>query len=310
MRRLRKCRVGVLMGGWSSERSVSLRSGQAVLRALHRLGYDAVGIDIGRDFARQIEAARIGVAFVMLHGRPGEDGTIQGYLELVGIPYTGSGIAASSIAMDKFLSKQLMRAAGVPVPECVLVPRRNYSQFLLTEAAKRLGLPLILKPRFEGSSVGIRLLRSARSLATAVESSLQRFGDVLLERYVPGMIATVGILDKQVLPVLELVPRKRAFYDYHAKYTPGATRFVIPARLESRILDRVGRLSLDCHRAIGCHGFSRIDLVVENREDPYFLEVNTIPGMTDVSDLPAQAASAGISYDELVERILKSAFSR
>jgi D-alanine-D-alanine ligase len=300
-------RIGVLMGGWSSEREISLRSGRNVHAALTRLGLDAVMIDVGRNFADQIREARIDAAFIILHGKPGEDGTIQGFLELLGIPYTGSGVEASAIGMDKITSKRLFEASGIPTPPWVAITVGDDLKDKTAHATRFLGFPMIVKPRYEGSSVGMEILDSEAELARAVRQVRRTFGDLLLEKFIPGMIATVGILGERALPILELVPRRQAFYDFKAKYTKGETEFILPARLEKYVYARCQRLALLCHQVIGGSGFSRVDLVVEHGEDPYFLEVNTLPGMTEISDLPAQAAHVGISYDQLVLEILKNA---
>lgn len=295
------------MGGWSSEREVSLLSGQRVLESLKSQGYHAVGIDINRSFADQIKKAKIDIAFVIMHGRPGEDGTIQGFLELQGIPYTGSGVTASAIGMDKLVTKMLFRQSGIPTPDFVGVRADEEIEPALAEAEKSFGYPMIVKPRAEGSSVGIELLPGRRGAEDACDRVQRGFGDFIIEPFVSGMIATVGILEQEVLPVLELVPKRQKFYDYEAKYTRGETEFVIPARLDPKTEKRIGELALKAHRLIGCRGFSRIDLVVQNHKQPFFLELNTLPGLTDISDLPAEAEAVGISYDELIFRILAQA---
>ncbi len=296
------------MGGWSSEREISLLSGRRVLESLEAQGFDAVGIDVTRQFAEQIRGAEIDLAFVILHGRPGEDGTIQGYLELLGIPYTGSGVTASAICMDKVFTKMVLRELGVPTPEFVLIRTSDNIAEMLLEAEQRFGYPMIAKPRAEGSSVGIELLEGRRSAKERCERVRRGFGDILLEPFVAGMIATVGIVGDQVLPVLELVPKRRRFYDYHAKYTRGETEFVLPARLDGETTEKVKRLALRAHQGLGCRGFSRADLIVRDG-NPFFLEMNTLPGLTELSDLPAQANHAGISYDELILRILADALA-
>ncbi|HDQ99502.1 MAG TPA: D-alanine--D-alanine ligase [candidate division WOR-3 bacterium] len=308
-RRLGRRRLGVLMGGWSAEREVSLRSGAKVLDSLGRQGFDAVGIDITREFAADIARAGIGLAFVMLHGRPGEDGTIQGFLELAGIPYTGSGVAASAVGMDKRLSKTLFERAGIPTPEFVAPGPGEDPAAALGRAERAFGFPMVVKPAAEGSSVGVEILRGPRGALAACRRA-RRHGDILLERFVPGMEATVGIVGREVLPILELVPKRRAFYDYKAKYTRGATEFILPARLAPRVARRVGELALRAHDLLGCRDLSRVDFIIEAGRRPRVLEVNTLPGMTDISDLPAEAAAAGIGYDELVLRILAGALGR
>jgi D-alanine-D-alanine ligase len=307
VRRLRKRKIGVLMGGWSSEREISLLSGQRVLNSLKGQGFQAVGVDVNRNFTDQIKRAKIDLAFVILHGRPGEDGTIQGYLDLLGIPYTGSGVTASAICIDKVITKMLFERVGIPTPPYFVIEAGADVAAIVAEAEKQFGYPMIAKPRAEGSSVGIELLEGRRGAAERSERVRRGFGDILLEQFIPGMIATVGILVDEVLPILELVPKRQAFYDYEAKYTRGETEFVLPARLDPKVADRVKELALKAHRLMGCSGFSRIDLVVKQGKVPYFLEINTLPGLTDVSDLPAEAEHAGISYDEMIFRILSDA---
>jgi len=307
VRRLRKRKIGVLMGGWSSEREISLLSGQRVLNSLKGQGFQAVGIDVSRSFTDQIKRAKIDLAFVILHGRPGEDGTIQGYLDLLGIPYTGSGVTASAICIDKVITKMLFERAGIPTPSYFVIETNANLPALVAEAEKQFGYPMIAKPRAEGSSVGIELLEGRRGAAERCERVRRGFGDILLEQFVPGMIATVGVLVEEPLPVLELVPKRQAFYDYEAKYTRGETEFVLPARLDPRISDKIRELALKAHRLMGCSGFSRIDMVVKQGKLPYFLEINTLPGLTDISDFPAEAEHAGISYDEMIFRILSDA---
>ncbi len=307
VRRLRKRRIGVLMGGWSSEREVSLLSGQRVLESLRRQGYQSVGIDINRSFVDQIRQAKIDMAFIAMHGRPGEDGTIQGFLELMGIPYTGSGVTASAIAIDKVFTKMLFKQINIPTPNFIAIGANDDIAAGLAEAERRFGYPMIVKPRCEGSSVGIELLEGRRGARDHCERVWRGFGDILIEPFVSGMIVTVGIIGQQVLPILELVPKSHEFYSYEAKYTRGETDFILPARLDSRVQKKISELALKAHNGIGCKSFSRLDLIVKDYRHCYFLEINTIPGLTDLSDLPAQAAYAGISYDDLIFRILADA---
>lgn len=307
VRRLRKRKIGVLMGGWSSEREISLLSGQRVLESLGRQGFHSAGIDINRGFSDQIKSAKIDLAFIILHGRPGEDGTIQGYLDLLGVPYTGSGITSSALCIDKVVTKKLLEHSGIPTPPYVVASSRDKVAEAVAAAEKKFGYPMIVKPRAEGSSVGIELLEGRRGAVERCERVRRGFGDLLIEQFVPGMIATVGILCGEVLPLLELVPKRQKFYDYEAKYTRGETDFVIPARLDPKTERRIRDLALDAHNLMGCKGFSRIDLMVKGAKQPFFLEINTLPGLTDISDLPAQAEKAGISYDEMIFRILADA---
>jgi D-alanine-D-alanine ligase len=307
VRRLRKRKIGVLMGGWSSEREISLLSGQRVLNSLKGQGFQAVGVDVSRSFTDQIKRAKIDLAFVILHGRPGEDGTIQGYLDLLGIPYTGSGVTASAVCIDKVITKMLFERVGIPTPPYFIIDTGANLPAIVAHAEKQFGYPMIAKPRAEGSSVGIELLEGRRGAVDRSERVRRGFGDILLEKFIPGMIATVGILVDEPLPILELVPRRQAFYDYEAKYTRGETEFVLPARLDPKVADKVRDLALKAHRLMGCSGFSRVDLVIKQGKLPYFLEINTLPGLTDISDFPAEAEHVGISYDEMIFRILSDA---
>lgn len=309
IQKLKKMRIGVIMGGWSSEREISLRSGENIYQSLRRQGFNAVKIDITRNFAQQIKDAKIDLAFIALHGKPGEDGTIQGFLELMGIPYTGSGVLASAIGIDKITTKRLWEYAGIPTPSYLLISQDQTKVEIketIKSAQKKLGFPMILKPRAEGSSVGCVIIDDARMLQKECIKGMKNFGDIFLEKFISGMIATVGILGERVLPILELVPKRQRFYDYKAKYTKGETEFIIPARIRQPLYKRIQKLAFLAHNIIGAKGYSRIDLIVSENK-PYFLEINTLPGMTELSDLPAQAKYIGISYDELVLEILKSA---
>ncbi len=306
VRQLKGKRIGVIMGGWSSEREISLRSGENVHRSLIQQGFNAVKIDIDKNFAQQILKAKIDIAFIILHGKPGEDGTIQGFLELLEIPYTGSDVVASAIGMDKITSKRLFEYAKIPTPPYVFIPKDNSIFSAIKSAQRKLDFPMILKPRAEGSSVGCVVIDNKDDLLHQCQKAQKEFGDIFLEKFINGMIATVGILGQRPLPILELVPKRQRFYDFKAKYTKGETEFIIPARLPKPIYKKIQRLALAAHNIIGAKGFSRIDLIV-NKNKPYFLEINTLPGMTELSDLPAQTKYAGITYDELILEILKSA---
>ncbi len=304
----RNKKIGVIMGGWSSEREISLRSGENVYQSLKRQGFNAVKININRNFAQQIISAKIDIAFIILHGKPGEDGTIQGFLELLNIPYTGSDVLASAIGMDKIITKRLFEFANIPTPDYVFLPKGCNLKILTGIAQKKLKFPMILKPKAEGSSVGCEIIDNKKTLLAKCQKIQKEFGDILLEKFIDGMIATVGVLGQKVLPILELVPKKQRFYDFKAKYTKGETEFIIPARLPKPIYQKVQELALSAHNIIGAKGFSRVDLIIAKNK-LYFLEVNTLPGMTELSDLPAQARHIGITYDQLVLEILKSAIT-
>jgi D-alanine-D-alanine ligase len=302
--------VGVLMGGLSGEREISLRSGENCLRALLNRGYDAVAIDAMRDVAQRLDEAQVEVVFLALHGRYGEDGTIQGLLEIMGIPYTGSGVLASALGMNKIAAKKVVRGSGVPTPDYMEVGRDQNAAAAATDIEAKLGLPVMLKPLEEGSSLGVFKCAEVEELAACIDRGRMEFGSMFAERFVPGREITVGVLERdgraEALPILELVPTND-FYDFEAKYTKGLTEFIIPARLEARVYSEAQEVAIAAFAAVGCRGYARVDMMVDADGVPWFVEVNTLPGMTELSDLPAQAAAAGLSYEDLVEAILLTA---
>ncbi|MEK6775367.1 MAG: D-alanine--D-alanine ligase [bacterium] len=289
-------RIGVLMGGLSAEREISLRSGKAVFEALKRKGYNAVCIDPARDLGLQMLRRKVDAAFICLHGTPGEDGTVQGLLEFMGIPYTGSGVLASAAAMDKIVAKELLIYHGIPTPAFEVNENGK-------TAGKRVPLPVIVKPAKQGSTIGVTRVKIKKDLEKAIRFA-RKFGPkVLIEKFVKGRELTVGILDDMPLPVVEVRPMS-GFYDFKSKYTPGRTEYLVPAPITGRMARRLQGLALSAHSALGCSGASRVDIMLARGDDPYILEVNTIPGMTETSLLPKAAIEAGISFDDLVERIL------
>jgi D-alanine-D-alanine ligase len=297
-------KIGVLLGGLSSEREVSLASGGAILKALLDRGYDAVGIDVGRDIAERLHAGRIEVAFNGLHGKYGEDGAIQGLLELLGIPCTGSGVLASAMGMNKIVSKTVFRAYGLQVGAFHVVPRGD--RRALDAARTAFALPLVVKPSAEGSSVGVSVVRQDQEFATAAELAFSYDREILIEQYIRGMEVQVGVLGDRALGAIEIVP-KDTFYSYKAKYETGGSEHFFPARVP----DDIYRLTLDAgllaHRALGCRGYSRVDFIINEDGIPFILEVNTLPGMTATSLLPEIAQGAGLSFPDLVEEILRLA---
>jgi D-alanine-D-alanine ligase len=298
--------VAVLMGGWSAEREVSLRSGAACAEALARLGYRASRIDVARDIAAVLTDLKPDLALNVLHGRPGEDGTLQGVLEILGIPYTHSGVLASALAMQKDVAKELFRAAGVPVPEGLVVSRFDAgSRHLLPP-------PYVVKPIAEGSSVGVFIVTEDHGHPP---QELYRedwpYGDrVIVEKYIAGKELTCAVMGEEALGVIEIVPAVR-FYDYEAKYAPGGSKHLLPAPVSSFVYQQARRLSLAAHRALGCRGVSRADFRYDDRIEGtgglVCLEVNTQPGMTETSLVPELAAHAGISFDELVKWMVEDA---
>jgi D-alanine-D-alanine ligase len=307
-------RVAVLMGGTSAEREVSLLSGAAVSKALVRLGHEAVDIDVGADVVEQLAAlrGRVDAAFIVLHGRLGEDGTIQGLLELLGIPYTGSGVMASSMAINKFMTKQLFRCHGIPVADDTMVNAAEVGSQGLGRVSEGvaldLGFPCIVKPNCEGSTVGASRARNREELEAAIEEALAYDDLLLIERYIEGREMTVGLLGEEpiAIPVLEVVASK-GFYDYECKYTKGMTEYIVPAHIPEELSRELQRLSLKAHLALDCEGFSRVDFMLDGEGRPYCLEVNTIPGMTELSLIPKAAAAAGYSLEEVVGMVLATA---
>jgi D-alanine-D-alanine ligase len=298
--------VAVLMGGWSAEREVSLRSGAACAQALARLGYRVSRIDVARDVAAVLTDLKPDAALNVLHGRPGEDGTLQGVLEIVGVPYTHSGVLASALAMQKDVAKAFFRAAGIPVPEGMVVSR--------FEAGRKhlLPPPYVVKPIAEGSSKGVFIVTEEHAHPP---QELYRedwaYGDrVIVEKYIAGKELTCATMGEEALGVIEIVPAGR-FYDYEAKYAPGGSKHLLPAPVSSFVYQEARRLSLAAHRALGCRGVSRADFLYDDRIEGtgglVCLEVNTQPGMTETSLVPELAAHAGISFDELVKWMVEDA---
>jgi len=307
-------RIAVLMGGTSAEREVSLRSGAAVSRALRELGHDVSDIDIGPEIVEQLAGlqGRIDVAFIVLHGRMGEDGTVQGLLELLGIPYTGSGIMASAMTIDKHMSKQIFRANAIPVAEDVVVDAVEIARVGIEKVAEGvsldLGFPCIVKPNCEGSTVGAGRARNREELESAIEEALEYDDLLIIERYIEGREMTVGLIGDEpvILPVLEVVASK-GLYDYECKYTKGMTEYIVPALIQEELARELQRLSLRAHLALKCEGFSRIDFMVDAEGNSYCLEANTIPGMTELSLIPKAAAAAGLSFEQVVGMVLETA---
>jgi D-alanine-D-alanine ligase len=296
--------VAVLMGGWSAEREVSLRSGRACADALTRLGYQVTNIDVTPQIANALTAAKPDAALNVLHGRPGEDGTLQGILEILGIPYTHSGVMASALAMRKDFAKTLFRAAGIPVADDLLAPRETAAKSHLMPP------PYVVKPIAEGSSVGVFIVTEAHPHPP---QELYRddwpFGEmVMIERYIPGKELTCAVLGDRPLDVIEIVPATR-FYDYEAKYASGGSKHLLPAQLLPNVYQEVRRLTLAAHNALGCRGVSRADFRYDDRGtgELVCLEVNTQPGMTETSLVPELAAYAGITFDELVRWMVQDA---
>jgi D-alanine-D-alanine ligase len=302
-------KVAVLKGGPSLERQVSLRSGARVEDALARLGHDVRPVDVGADFIEQLEADRPDVAFLALHGRGGEDGTVQELLDIVGIPYTGSGVLACMRSVDKVLTKHLLIEVGLPTPDFFAFSETAFRELGAAEALpaieERLEFPIVVKPADQGSALGVKFARSPADVPPALVAAFSYSHKVLLERHVHGRELAVSILGDEALPIVEAVPREEDFYDFAARYTIGRTTFVCPAELGDELTARAQGLALDVFRLLGCRGFARVDLMLEEDSgELYVLEANVIPGLTETSLLPPAAEAAGISFDELIGRIV------
>ena len=306
--------VAVLKGGRSLERQVSLRSGARVEDALERLGHDVVALDVSQDLIERLRDAAPDVAFIAMHGRDGEDGTVQELLEILDIPYTGSGVLACVRATDKVLAKHLMIEAGIPTPEFFAFSETAFRELGAADALpaieERLDFPLVVKPSSQGSALGIKFARSAADVPAALVAAFSYDSRVLLERYVDGRDLAVSILDGEALPVVEAVPTGDGFYDFEARYEIGRTEFVCPATLPNGLTEQAQELALRTYRLLGCSAFGRVDLMLGCDGELTVLEANPIPGLTETSLLPQAAEAAGISFDELVGRIVELALER
>lgn len=304
-------KIGVLMGGTSTEREISLKSGKTVYETLKNSGFDVIALDITTDDAGQakrlIKSQKIDCAFIALHGRFGEDGQIQELLDNIGIPYTGSGVMASRLAMDKIASRKIFADNGLMVPRCEVLDKssaeKNYSLHI------DLALPLVIKPVTHGSSIGLSIVDRREDLAKAIDLAFAYDTRVIVEEYIQGRELTVGILDEQALPVIEIMPKNR-FFDYQAKYQSGMTDYVVPAMLEEDIARGVREVGLSAHKLLGCFGCSRADIILNQDNIPFVLEVNTIPGFTATSLLPKAAKIVGIKFNQLCLKLIELAYAK
>lgn len=305
-------KVLVLMGGTSAEREVSLKSGKAVLEALRAKGHQAEGWDFDPDALEEIKKYEPDVVFIALHGKPGEDGTVQGLLDLWNIPYTGSGLASSAICIDKILTKKYLSLEGIPTAPYMIVNQNDYSrdpQGTCLTLAEKLGIPLVVKPPTQGSSIGTMIVKDKAQIGHALEQAFDYDNEVLAEQYIPGAEVTAAILgnqDVEVLPLIEITSVNE-FYDYDSKYTQGMCEHIIPARLNEKVQQKVMQIAADTYRLLKCRGFGRVDFRIDESGNPFVLEVNTIPGMTEMSLVPDAARAANISFEELVDRIVRLA---
>jgi D-alanine-D-alanine ligase len=318
-------RVAVLKGGRSLERQVSLKSGARVQDALERLGHEVFGLDVGHDLVERLRECDPDVAFVALHGRDGEDGTVQELLEALGIAYTGSGVSSCIRSADKVLAKHFMRDAAIPTPDFHSFNETAFKELGAAQALgaieERLEFPIVVKPAGQGSALGIKFALTPADVPTALVAAFSYDRKVLLERHVHGRDLAVSVLDgpggPEVLPIVEAVPREEDFYDFGSRYEIGRTRFECPAALEEPVVERAREIALATYDALGCSGFARVDLMLETSSgtrdaqgDLFVLELNPIPGLTETSLLPQAAEAAGLTFDSLVERIVELALAR
>jgi D-alanine-D-alanine ligase len=290
---LKKMKIGVLLGGRSSERDISLKSGNAVLGSLMRSGYNAIAVDASKNLVEKLKKEKIQVAFIVLHGRWGEDGTVQGLLEMMGIPYTGSGVMGSCLAMDKAVMKLIFSAVDIPTPA-----------YMISHDGKdiRFPVPFVVKPASEGSTIGISIVHKTKDQATAVKEALKYDKKLIIEEFIKGQEITVGVVNGAVLPVIEVRPRK-GFYDFEAKYTKGMTDYIVPAEISKSLAKKAQDIAISVCKTFDLAGCARIDMLIkENR--PLVIDVNTSPGMTETSLVPKAWANTGETFDALIEEIL------
>ncbi len=299
-------KVAVVMGGPSSEREVSIQTGTGVMRALTALGHDARSLDFDGRFVEAIRELQPDVVFNALHGRGGEDGTVQGLLEWMGTPYTGSGVAACALSMDKHLTKKLLAAEGLPTPAWDVFDLTGGTLPLLPGS---LNLPIVVKPRSSGSAVGVQIVKTHEAWTKAMIDASSRTPEVLAEEYIPGREFTCGVLGEEALPVVEILSQDE-FYTYDAKYSPGGSRHLVPAPIDGDLSARLQNLALTVHRLLGLRDYSRTDFIVTKEGRPTILEINALPGLTATSLFPDEAQHAGISYEALVERLVQYALAR
>jgi D-alanine-D-alanine ligase len=307
-------KVAVLKGGSSLERQVSLRSAARVEDALGSLGHDVVSLDVGADLVRRLKGERPDVAFIALHGPGGEDGTPQELLEILGVPYTGPGVAACIRCMDKVLTKHLLRATGIPTPDWVAFNSTAFRELgaadALDEIEARLGFPLVVKPAAQGSALGVRFAASRDDIPEALVAAFSYDDRVLLERHIEGRELAVSLLDGEPLPVVEVRPKEEDLFNYEARYEIGRTDYLCPAELPGALAEDVQAAARATYETLGCTGFARVDVMLDADDTPQVLEANAIPGLTDTSLLPIAADAGGIAFEELVERMVRLGAAR
>ncbi len=301
-------KIGVISGGISSERDISLLTGKNIYQSLLESGYNALFIDLKDDFYSKLK--EINLAFLAIHGRYGEDGTAQGLLELMKIPYTGPGVLASAIAINKIMSKKILIYENIPTPEYIELNSASGEDLkkMVSVIEKKFDYPIVVKPNSEGSTIGVNIVQKKDQLKHAVEEAVKYDNKILVEEYIKGRELTVSIIGREpvALPIIEIKP-KSGFYDYKSKYTKNMTRYIVPAELDKKVANRVSEMALKCHRVLECSGISRVDFILDDTGNAYVFELNTMPGMTATSLVPKAAKAAGIDFALLVEIILDSA---
>ncbi|MFH1441256.1 MAG: D-alanine--D-alanine ligase [Candidatus Omnitrophota bacterium] len=306
-------RIGILMGGPSTERQISLNSGQAVYESLKQSGCDVIAIDIKTDDIEEnidfLKSCRINCAFIALHGYFGEDGQIQEILENLNIPYTGSGIMASRLAMDKVSSRMIFEICGLNAPKYKVIDNSFIQMQYYWDVSKEFRFPIVVKPVTHGSSVGLSIVDKKDDFIKAVELAFNFDKKVIVEEYIEGREVTVGVLNNDALPVIEIIPKSR-FFDYQAKYETGLTEYIVPAKLDKKIIRELQQKALMAHKALGCFSFSRVDMILKKNNFSVILEVNTIPGLTKNSLLPKAAKAAGIDFSHLCLKLIRMAYEK
>ncbi|WP_177505759.1 D-alanine--D-alanine ligase family protein [Anaerosinus sp.] len=304
---MKEKKIVVLMGGPSAEREVSLNTGKAILQALKNKEYNAVGLEIEPTrLFDQLKECKCDIVFNAIHGKYGEDGYLQGALELLGIPYTGSGVLANALAMDKVVSKRLFVAGNVSTPRFTVYERSDLSENITKEIIQEYSLPVVIKASTQGSSIGVSIVENVDDLKRAIEDSFKYSEHILVEEFIQGRELTVAVWgdkEKSALPIIEIVPHSGK-YDYRSKYTKGATDYIVPAKIDDNLTEKIQAMSLKTFKLLGCKGIARIDVMLGADNVPYVLEVNTVPGMTETSLVPKAAKAIGISFEELCEKLL------
>jgi D-alanine-D-alanine ligase len=316
-----KKRIGVLMGGFSAERDISMRSGLAIYQNLQEMGYDAVLIDVDKNIANVIKKEKVRIVFLALHGGIGENGSIQGLLDTVGLPYTGSGVLASALAMDKAASKKIFTYHGLPVAPFMVVrnvkaAKKGKAKAAIAEISNvfnypdfptpSFDLPWVVKPVSEGSSIGVTIVKEEAELGQCLEQTFSIDSKVMIEKFIKGKELHIGVIGDRVLGGVEVRPSLE-FYNYEAKYTSGLTDYIIPPEVDEAVYEKASELALKAHMALGCSGVSRVDFMIDKENAPYILEVNTLPGMTTTSLIPKIAKAAGMSFKDIIEEIIRHA---